>query len=165
MFTSFYPCYRVEPWTKMHKNRSFNQLTELARPWNSTNLHSIGPIRASFPHTNKEWTIIAKSSNCIHSLFIKIFVFCLKCHLSLVPIYACTRKRTLADFSKTIIVAMILCFLTYTVTASFGYLTFGSCVLNDILSSYRPTPDVLVAVIVIAIKMYTTYPILLFVGR
>lgn len=103
------------------------------------------------------------SASCLY-FNISLGLF-LQCHLSLVPIYACTKKRTLADFSKTIVVALGLCFITYTVTASFGYLTFGSCVMDDILSSYKATPDVLVAVIVIAIKMYTTYPILLFVGR
>lgn len=62
-------------------------------------------------------------------------------------------------------VAMIVCVLTYTVVASFGYLTFGSTVDSDILLSYPQSVPVLVAVILIALKMYTTYPILLFVGR
>ena len=61
--------------------------------------------------------------------------------------------------------AILLCLFAYTGTASFGYLTFGSLVNADILLSYPPTPDVLVAVILIAVKMYSTYPILLFVGR
>ncbi len=62
-------------------------------------------------------------------------------------------------------IAIAICVATYTGTASFGYLTFGSNVNADILLSYEPTTDVLIAVILIAAKMYTTYPILLFVGR
>ena len=90
----------------------------------------------------------------------------LQCHISLVPIYACTRDRRLFHFTtKTIITSLLLSILSYTVTASFGYLTFGSHIKADILSSYAPTWDVLLAVITIAIKMYTTYPILLYVGR
>jgi len=89
----------------------------------------------------------------------------LQCHISLVPIFACTRDRRLLNFLKTIIVSLVLCILSYTVTASFGYLTFGAHIRADVLSSYTPTPDVLLAVIIIAIKMYTTYPILLYVGR
>ena len=83
------------------------------------------------------------------------------------PIFACTRDRDrkLLPFTKTIVVALMLCIFSYTGTASFGYLTFGSHVKADILSSYSPTPDVLVAVIILAVKMYTTYPILLYVGR
>ena len=60
---------------------------------------------------------------------------------------------------------MVLCIFSYTGTAAFGYLTFGGGVNQDVLESYNPTPDVLVAVIGLAAKMYTTYPILLFVGR
>ena len=81
------------------------------------------------------------------------------------PIYACMKKRTLGEFSKTLSVALLLCLFSYTGTAAFGYLTFGSDVKQDVLESYSPTPDVLVAVIGLAAKMYTTYPILLFVGR
>lgn len=98
-------------------------------------------------------------------LVIPVICFGYQCHLSLVPIYSCMKRRTLPEFSKTIFVALLLCFLAYTITASLGYLTFGSSVRADILSCYNPTADVLVAVIGIALKMYTTYPILLFVGR
>jgi len=91
----------------------------------------------------------------------------MQCHISLVPIFACTRDydRNLLRFSKTILIALLLCIFSYTGTASFGYLTFGSHIKEDVLSSYSPTPDVLVAVVIIAVKMYTTYPILLYVGR
>ena len=83
----------------------------------------------------------------------------------MVPIYSCLKTRTLKEFSKAVLIAILICVLTYTGTASFGYLTFGSDVNEDILLSYEPTADVLIAVILIAFKMYTTYPILLFVGR
>lgn len=75
------------------------------------------------------------------------------------------KKRTVLEFTKTVLVALGICIFAYTGTASFGYLTFGSDVNEDILLSYTPTADVLVAVFLIAVKMYTTYPILIFVGR
>ena len=75
------------------------------------------------------------------------------------------QKRTVPEFTKTLIIAIAICMFAYTGTASFGYLTFGSDVNEDILLSYKPTVDVLIAVFLIAVKMYTTYPILLFVGR
>ena len=81
------------------------------------------------------------------------------------PVYACLKKRTVGEFIKTVMIALGICIFAYSGTAAFGYLTFGSDVKADILTSYDPTADVLVAVILIAIKMYTTYPILLFVGR
>ena len=61
---------------------------------------------------------------------------------------------------------MAVCVFAYTVTASFGYLTFGDAVNEDILLSYKPiTADVRVALVLIAIKMYTTVPVLSYVGR
>lgn len=73
--------------------------------------------------------------------------------------------RNLKSFSKTISIAMFLCVVTYTGTAAFGYLTFGDKITNDILLAYEPDALVLIAVVLIAVKTYTTYPILLFCGR
>lgn len=98
-------------------------------------------------------------------LVVPVICFGYQCHVSVIPIYSCMKKRTVREFSKTILAALAICIFAYTGTASFGYLSFGSNVNEDILLSYKPTPDVLVAVILIAAKMYTTYPILLFVGR
>ena len=88
-----------------------------------------------------------------------------QCHVSVVPVYSCLQKRTLKEFSKTLTVALTICIGSYSLPAIFGYLTFGSDVQSDILTSYDPDPEVLVAVVMIAAKIYTTYPILLFVGR
>ena len=74
-------------------------------------------------------------------------------------------KRTLRELSKTLLVAITLCLAAYTGTAAFGYLSFGSDVNADVLLSYSPTTDVLIAVALVAVKMYSTYPILAFVGR
>ena len=60
---------------------------------------------------------------------------------------------------------MVLCVLTYTVTAALGYLMFGDKITSDILLSFDPDIPTLIAVILIAVKTYTTYPILLFCGR
>ncbi|ELU06937.1 hypothetical protein CAPTEDRAFT_153758 [Capitella teleta] len=100
-------------------------------------------------------------------VFVVVPVICFgyQCHLSVVPIYCCMKKRTLPEFTKTVLVALFVCVFAYTGTASFEYLTFGSDVNEDILLSYKPTVDVLIAVFLIAVKMYTTYPILGFVGR
>jgi amino acid permease len=70
-------------------------------------------------------------------------------------------NRNLKEFSKTLSCAMFLCVITYTGTAAFGYYTFGELVTTDILLSYKPDPEIVVAVIFIAMKTYTTYPIVL----
>nr|KAG5713026.1 hypothetical protein BaRGS_021820 [Batillaria attramentaria] len=91
--------------------------------------------------------------------------FAYQCHVSIIPIYSCMEKRNLKEFSKTVTLAMILCVLTYTVTAALGYLMFGDKITSDILLSFEPDVPVLIAVVLIAVKTYTTYPILLFCGR
>ncbi|OWF56382.1 putative sodium-coupled neutral amino acid transporter 7 [Mizuhopecten yessoensis] len=98
-------------------------------------------------------------------LVVPTICFAYQCHVSVIPIYSCMNKRGMGEFGKTIGCAMALCVLTYTVVAAFGYLTFGDAITSDILLSYDPAPEVLVAVILIAVKTYTTYPILLFCGR
>ncbi|CAI9716143.1 Hypothetical predicted protein [Octopus vulgaris] len=92
--------------------------------------------------------------------------FSYQCHVSVIPIYSCLKKRTLREFSKTIAVALALCIITYTVMATCGYLTFGSKIKSDILLSYNnPDVSILVAVLLIGFKTYTCYPILHFCGR
>ncbi|XP_048764968.2 sodium-coupled neutral amino acid transporter 7-like [Ostrea edulis] len=98
-------------------------------------------------------------------LVVPTICFSYQCHVSIIPIYSCMEKRCLKEFSKTVAVAMFLCILNYTGTAAFGYLTFGNLITTDILLSYDPDISVIIAVLLIAIKTYTTYPILLFCGR
>ena len=88
-----------------------------------------------------------------------------QCSVSLVAIFACTKKPELLEFAKTFVTAVGICIVGYSFTGCCGYLTFGSCVEADVLSSYPPTPDVVVCISLIAIHVCTTYPILLYIGR
>lgn len=88
-----------------------------------------------------------------------------QCHVSVVPVYACLRERNLCNYTKTISLALAATVLCYSTTAVFGYLTFGSKVDSDILVSYSTSGDVIAGIILLAIKVYTTYPILNFCGR
>jgi len=63
-------------------------------------------------------------------------------------------------------ISLILCCIVYTLTGTFGYLTFGENVNNDILVSYTATdPLVIAARVLMAVAMVTSYPILHFCGR
>ncbi|XP_050409346.2 sodium-coupled neutral amino acid transporter 7-like [Patella vulgata] len=98
-------------------------------------------------------------------LVIPEICFAYQCHVSIIPIYSCMEKRNLKEFSKTVSVAMVLCVLFYTVTGILGYLQFGHRITSDIILSFDPDTTVVIAVVLIAVKTYTTYPILLFCGR
>jgi len=99
-------------------------------------------------------------------LVVPTICFGYQCHVSVIPIYSCFKKRTLTNFSASATLAILICVITYSVAASFGYLTFGSNVRSDILMSYDAhDPYVLVAIIAISIKTYSTYPILSFCGN
>ena len=82
------------------------------------------------------------------------------------PIYACLKNKSLKEFSKSIIVSIIIVFAAYTISATFGYLTFGVNVNDDLLKSYDARDaSVLIAIIMYLIKTYTSYPLNLFCAR
>lgn len=86
--------------------------------------------------------------------------------MNAVPIYACLKKKNLREFSKSIIVSIIIVFAAYTISATFGYLTFGVKINDDMLKSYDATDaSVLIAIVMYLIKTYTSYPLNLFCAR
>ena len=60
-----------------------------------------------------------------------------QCHVSVIPIYSCMRHRTIQHFTAASSAAILACCLAYTGAATFGYLTFGSNVHDDILLNYN----------------------------
>lgn len=113
-----------------------------------------GPIKTS----PTQWTDVF--------LVVPVICFGYQCHVSVIPIYACLRERNLNSFTLCTLVAIAVCVAAYTLAGAYGYLTFGSYVTSDILESYSGYDIlVLVGIIAIGVKTYTTYPILLFCGR
>ncbi|XP_013783114.1 putative sodium-coupled neutral amino acid transporter 7 [Limulus polyphemus] len=89
-----------------------------------------------------------------------------QCHMSSVPIYSCLADRRVSNFLRTVLVAMSMCMLAYSVASSAGYLTFGSHVTSDILESYNAKdPVVMIGIAALGAKIYTIYPVVLFCGR
>ncbi|XP_059158330.1 sodium-coupled neutral amino acid transporter 7-like [Physella acuta] len=122
-------------------------------------------VKYFLPHDNQGTISTSPRSWVDVFLVAPEICFSYDCHVNIIPIYSCLAKRNIREFSKTVTLAMILCIITYTVTASLGYLQFGDLVTNDILLSFNPTADVMVAVVLVAVKNYTIYPILCFVGK
>jgi len=97
---------------------------------------------------------------------IPVICFGYQCHVSVIPIYSCMKHRNIKHFSVASTSAIAICVFTYTGAATFGYLTFGNLVSEDILTNYDANkPSVMIALIALGLKTYTTYPILLFCGR
>ena len=109
-------------------------------------------------------------------------LFAYQCHVSAVPVYASMRQKSAnswltGEFLRllrtidlklflVVTISLILCCIVYTLTGTFGYLTFGEDVNNDILVSYSATdPLVIAARVLMAVAMITSYPILHFCGR
>ena len=88
-----------------------------------------------------------------------------QCHVSVIPIYSCMKKRTLKNFTYSVSLAILICAICYTLSALFGYWTFGSKVDDDVLMSYNGGTLVYAGMYAMALKIITTYPILLFCGR
>lgn len=87
--------------------------------------------------------------------------------MTAIPMYACMKERKINKFILCAIASMIICFIVYTTVGIFGYATFGTGnVPSDILQGY-PDKSILLTlgIIFIAIKNFTTYPIILYCGR
>lgn len=97
---------------------------------------------------------------------VPVICFGYQCHVNMVPIYACLKHKSLREFTKSIVVSLTIVFLAYTLSATFGYLTFGVEINDDLLKSYdSKDAAVLVAVIMYLVKTYTSYPLNLFCAR
>nr|XP_012138513.1 PREDICTED: putative sodium-coupled neutral amino acid transporter 7 isoform X3 [Megachile rotundata] len=98
---------------------------------------------------------------------IPIICFAYQSHMTAIPMYACMKDRKLGKFTFCAVVSMMICFVAYTVVGICGYATFGSGkVPSDILQGYAEKSILItLAIIFIAIKNFTTYPIVLYCGR
>lgn len=113
-----------------------------------------GPVR----HGPAVWTDIF--------LVMPTICFGYQCHVSVVPIYSCLRRRSVSNLARSVLVAITVCVLTYSVAGTFGYLTFGDRVSSDVLMAYNARdPAVLVGLVAVTLKTVSTYPLLLFCGR
>lgn len=81
--------------------------------------------------------------------------------------YACMKERQLGKFTISAVISMIICLTVYTIVGILGYATFGTGkVPSDILQGYSDKSTIVtLAIVSIAIKNFTTYPIVLYCGR
>ncbi|KAL0100682.1 hypothetical protein PUN28_019224 [Cardiocondyla obscurior] len=98
---------------------------------------------------------------------IPIICFAYQSHMTAIPTYACMKDRNLCKFTLCAVISMLICYGAYSVVGYFGYVTFGSGkVPSDILQGYTDKSAIVtVAIIAIAVKNFTTYPIVLYCGR
>ncbi|XP_003748607.1 putative sodium-coupled neutral amino acid transporter 7 [Galendromus occidentalis] len=97
---------------------------------------------------------------------IPVICFGYQCHVSSIPIYACMEDKKVSTFAKSILSAILICGSVYSIAGVYGYLTFGTSVVADILTAYNPSHSiVLIGFVALGLKIITTYPILMYCGR
>ncbi|XP_023221953.1 putative sodium-coupled neutral amino acid transporter 7 [Centruroides sculpturatus] len=104
----------------------------------------------------------------IVDVFVAIPVICIpyQTHEVVIPVYSCMRERKLKNFIKATLLAMTILLFLYTITGTFGYITFGSKILPDVMVLYDASdPVVLIGIGALIVKMITTYPPLVLCGR
>ena len=89
-----------------------------------------------------------------------------QCHVPSVAVYAELKRASVPRFGIVVVIAMAICTTAYTITASFGYLTFGTSVKSDVLLSY-PSNDILVNIarVTICLIVLSTGAFVVFCGR
>ncbi|KAH0619492.1 hypothetical protein JD844_000152 [Phrynosoma platyrhinos] len=102
------------------------------------------------------------------SMFSVIPTICFgfQCHEACIAIYSSMSNKKLSHWVVVSVMSMLFCFLIYSLTGLYGYLTFGAGVAPDILMSY-PGNDVVVIIarLLFGISIITIYPIVLLLGR
>ena len=83
-----------------------------------------------------------------------------------IAIYAELKRASVTRFGIVVVIAMAICSTAYAITASFGYLTFGTKVYSDVLLNYS-SKDVMVnfARVTLSIIVLSTAAVVLFCGR
>ncbi|XP_005750700.1 putative sodium-coupled neutral amino acid transporter 8 [Pundamilia nyererei] len=92
--------------------------------------------------------------------------FGFQCHEASIAIYSSLENQRLSHWVFISVVSMIFCFVIYSLTGVYGFLTFGKDARPDILMSYTSS-DVLmlIARLLFGISIITIYPITLLLGR
>ncbi|KAI5620970.1 putative sodium-coupled neutral amino acid transporter 8, partial [Silurus asotus] len=102
------------------------------------------------------------------SIFSVIPTICFgfQCHECSVAIYSSLENKKLSNWVMISLLSMFICFIIYTLTGVYGYLTFGRNVAADVLMSYSGH-DVLmiIARLLFGVSIITIYPIALLLGR
>ncbi|XP_034940003.1 putative sodium-coupled neutral amino acid transporter 7 [Chelonus insularis] len=117
----------------------------------------------NYPKPTQEWPEGVNQAFQI----IPLICFAYQSHMTSIPTYACMKDRNIWKFTWCAIISMAVCFLCYTIVGIFGYNSFGmGHVPSDILQGYSDkSVSLAIAIIAIAVKNFTTYPIVLFCGR
>ena len=88
-------------------------------------------------------------------LAIPSLCFGYQCHFSVIPIYSCMKTRTVKSFAIVASTAIAISVVFYTLTAIFGYLTFGGLVNEDILMSFAGSGPVYAGMYIMVLKIIT----------
>ncbi|XP_028392884.1 putative sodium-coupled neutral amino acid transporter 7 [Dendronephthya gigantea] len=97
---------------------------------------------------------------------VPVICFGFQCHVTSVAVLAELHNPTLKRFGIVTALSTLICTVIYSVTGSYGFLTFGHNVKSDILLNYDPKDGAVTAArAVIVMVVFSTYAICHFVGR
>lgn len=94
---------------------------------------------------------------------IPILAFAFVCHPEVLPIYTELRKPTKQRMQNIANISILAMFVMYLLTAIFGYLTFYSSVLDELLKNYSKTDTLMLCVrLAVLVAVTLTVPVVLF---
>ncbi|XP_028814686.1 putative sodium-coupled neutral amino acid transporter 8a [Denticeps clupeoides] len=92
--------------------------------------------------------------------------FAFQVHESTIAVFSNMENKKLSHLVFISVVSMFICLVFYSITGTYGYLTFGKDVAPDILMSYAGDDKVMiVARLLFGISIISTFPILVLLAR
>lgn len=125
------------------------------------------PISHASDTNQSQGGFSAKTFQFFNSMIVvPILCFAYQTHEVIVPVYACMKERSIVQFMKASVLALVILYFLYNLVGAYGYSTFGANVGPDIMSLYdAQDPIVVIGIIALVVKFITTYPPLMFCGR
>ncbi|RWS26481.1 putative sodium-coupled neutral amino acid transporter 7-like protein [Leptotrombidium deliense] len=118
-------------------------------------------------HNVNKGTIKTSADSFINVLsIIPVICFGYQVNEVIIPMYYSMKDRCMKNFYKSASLAWGTLIFMYCAVGYFGYMTFGSNVLPDIIQMFdAKDPLVIIGICALIIKMSVTYPQMSFVGR
>ncbi len=119
---------------------------------------------ARTPVTFRETPVLFRIPSRIFSVF-GVVVFSFACHSGFFPIVSGVPKKNQTRITSSILSSAVTCGVIYLLIGIFGYLTFTSATLSDVMRNYPDTTFLLFFRVMVTLSIVFTFPLSMIPAR